>query len=94
MIHVIQTVLNSSCFVATVGGGKALETIEVDNPFARYKKIRDLKEDTQYVLYIWAKTSIGPGTEYFTEDRTKVATGEKYYGCFTTSCSDPIFSVF
>jgi len=57
-----------------IGGGKALETIEVDNPFARYKKIRDLKEDTQYVLYIWAKTSIGPGTEYFTEDRTKVAT--------------------
>ena len=59
----------------SVGGVDGITELDVDNPLARYKKIRGLKEDTQYVLYIWAKTVAGLGMEYFTEDRTKVATG-------------------
>ena len=44
----------------------------VDNPLQRSTKIKDLDPETEYILYIWARTNAGAGDQDFLEDKTMV----------------------
>lgn len=50
----------------------------VDNAFKRSTKVKkNIEPDTEYILYIWARTNAGMGTQDFIEDKT-LAIGREY----------------
>jgi len=57
----------------TVGSPGDTVFLPLIDAFRTHKKIHGLKEDTTYVVYIWAHTSKGPGVVMKDEGRTLVA---------------------
>jgi len=51
----------SLCCVATRGVRSDIFVSEIANPERTYKKIFDLKDDTEYEITIWALTAAGKG---------------------------------
>ena len=49
---------------------------EIDDPLRDTVKLRDLEEETAYILYAWARTAVGRGEEERIEDQT-IAAGSK-----------------
>ena len=56
----------------------------VDDPLKRSTKLKDLEPNTEYLLFIWARTNAGAGDQDYLEDKT-IVVGRKYSVLLTFS---------
>ena len=67
------SLLKDKCFNITADDPNAeISKQHVDNPLQRSTKIKNLEPETEYIVYIWARTNAGAGDQDFLEDKTMV----------------------